>query len=121
MLGFANQDFHNYPNALDCCNVVSGHDNSPAGLLKSLKSGRFYCHYGVVIKSLGRNGNVIHVATENAKLIRFVGSGGLILKKVKGSSAEIEFNQDPGYSHIRVEGLGEGEEISFSQPFFRAG
>ncbi|OGV49776.1 MAG: hypothetical protein A2X49_02885 [Lentisphaerae bacterium GWF2_52_8] len=119
VLGFANQDFHDYPHALDCCNFVSGNDRTPKGILKALKNGQFYCHYGVRIKSMGRCGSSVFVETENAKLIRFVGFGGVILKKCKASSAEIEFKEDSKYKYVRIECLGEGEDISFSQPFFR--
>jgi hypothetical protein len=73
----------------------------------------------VRIKSLGRNGDRIFVETENAKLIRFIGTGGILLKKVKSNSAEITFNHGAECAYIRVECLGEGEDISFSQPFFR--
>lgn len=119
VLGFANQDFHDYPHALDCCNIISGNDRSAERMVKELLDGRFYCYYGVVIKSLGRNNDKIYVETENAELIRFVGEGGAVLKKSKGKTAEISFDQNPGNTYIRIECLGKGEEISFSQPFFR--
>jgi len=120
VLGFANQDFHELCDASFCCNAAACADNSASSIFAALKAGRFYCHNGVSILKLGRNGDVVRVATANAKLIRFVGPGGVVLKKVKGVSAEFEFLPDsPANFYVRVECLGEGEEISFSQPFFR--
>jgi hypothetical protein len=119
VLGFANQDFHDSPHALDCCNVISGNDQSPKRIIAELLAGRFYCHYGVRINALGRNGDRVFVETDNAKLIRFIGAGGILLKKAKSNSAEISFSNSAECDYIRIECLGEGEEISFSQPFFR--
>lgn len=121
VLGFANQDFHGMADLMDCCNAIAGRDKSPQAIFDALKSGRFYCHHGVKVKRLGRNGGKVFVETENAKLIRFIGFGGKTLEKIKAPSAEIEFKDGDGsYEYIRVECLGEGDEISFSQPFFRS-
>lgn len=119
ILGFANQDFHDYKHALDCCNILCGSDKQPASILKALKEGRFYCYYGVNIKSMGREGDTISVEADNARLIRFIGMGGKVLKKVKANSAQFTFTKGGECSYVRIECLGEGEEISFSQPFFR--
>jgi len=120
VLGFANQDFHNYPHAVDCCNAVAAKRLCAEDILDALKSGRFYAHKGVRIERLGRDGDEIFVETGNAKLIRFIGFGGVVLMKAKGSSARIRFDKGNGrHAYIRVECLGEGEDISFSQPFFR--
>ncbi len=118
VLGFANQDFHKYQHALDCCNVITGRDRRPEAIMRELLAGRFYCHYGVNIISLGRNGDTVYVETENAELIRFIGDGGVVLKKSSGKNAEIDFDRDAKINYIRIECLGKGEEISFSQPFF---
>ena len=120
VLGFSNLDFHDRHHAVDCCEALACEGRSQELIFEALKAGRFYCHYGVVIKSLRREGGKVSVSTENAKLIRFIGFGGKVLKKVVGASAEIEFKaDDPAFKYIRVECLGEGERISFSQPFFR--
>lgn len=119
VLGFANQDTHSARTIVDCCNVVRTNKAGIKSIFKSLISGNFYCYYGVNILDIGRNKNKIYVKTKNAKLIRFVGFEGRILKKSKGKNAEIEFTDKPAYKYIRIECLGIGEEISWSQPFFR--
>jgi hypothetical protein len=120
VLGFANQDFHNLGDALDCWNVVQTPDARTETIFDALKQGRFYCHCGVNIRSLARVGDTVRVETENARLIRFVTTGGCVFKKVKDRCAEVAFGTLKESDYIRVECLGVGEEISFSQPFFRS-
>ena len=119
VLGFANQDSHIPEDYLDCCNVVRANSTKPRNIMHALLTGNFYCYYGVKILDLGRRRNYIYIKTANARLIRFIGHGGRILKKVKGRSGEIEFLNDPACQYIRVECLGVGEQISWTQPFFR--
>ena len=124
VLGVANQDSHKIGDHKDCCNIVNVNEKTPESIFNALQTGNYYCHYGVEIIDIGRTGDKIHVKTKNAKLIRFVGQYGLVLKKVKGPSAEIDFNEADKecpefFDYIRIECLGEGEEISWSQPFFR--
>lgn len=99
--------------------MVRAQNDSPAQLLQAIHDGNFYCFYGVQIAEIKRNVNTIHVHTRNADLIRFIGWDGAVLKKVKGKKASIDFTDDARYRYIRVECLGHGEEISWSQPFFR--
>jgi hypothetical protein len=119
VLGFANHDLHQPLHMSGWGNVVLTPDNNPQTIFNALQSGQFYCSNGVKINKIGRTGSTVFVETENASLIRFVGLGGVILKKVKAASAEINFLPEDNYRYIRIECLGTGEEISFSQPFFR--
>ena len=119
VLGFANQDFHLLSDATDCCNVVMVDTQTPDAMYDALLSGCFYCYYGVPILDIGRKRDTVFVKTRNAELIRFVGNGGIVFKKVKGKSGSFNFSATPDVKYIRVECLGRGEAISWSQPFFR--
>ena len=119
VLGFANQDSHKHQDYIDCCNVAWVRSISKANIMQALLTGNFYCYYGVTILDIGRRRNRVYVQSANARLIRFIGQGGRVLKKVKAKSAEIDFCSDPEYQYIRVECLGVGEQISWTQPFFR--
>jgi len=121
VLGFATQDAHKEGDHRDCCSVVHVNSKSRASVLNALQRGNFYCYYGVTITDLGRARNRVRVATENARLIRFVGQHGQVLAKVKGKCAEHAFDETPATEYIRIECLGVGEQISWSQPFFREG
>ena len=118
VLGFVNQDAHLMTDIVDCGNVVAVDKSDPDKIFEALKTGCFYGFNGVEITDIGRKKNTIYIKTKNAKLIRFIGPGGKHLKKVKGKEAEIAF-ENKLYSYIRIECLGIGEEISWSQPFFR--
>ena len=120
ILGLANQDAHGPHDFLDCCNVVNVKRKNTTEIFKALMTGNFYCFFGVEINELKRIKNTIRVKTKNAKLIRFIGNFGVVLKKVKGSSASIDFDKTDATKYIRVECLGVGESISWSQPFFRS-
>ncbi|OGJ87424.1 MAG: hypothetical protein A2268_14835 [Candidatus Raymondbacteria bacterium RifOxyA12_full_50_37] len=119
VLGFANQDFHRLSDAIDCCNVVMVREKIPDAIFNALQTGCFYCYYGVSITDIGRKKDTVFVKTKNAQLIRFVGNGGIIFKKMKGKSGSFNFKDLPEVKYIRVECLGFGEAISWSQPFFR--
>lgn len=119
VLGFANQDSHDTPDYQDCCNVVRAKRKQARDIFEALMDGNFYCYYGVTILDVGRERDSVFVRTKNAKLIRFVGREGIILKKVKAASASLSFKDYPDTPYIRIECLGAGEEISWSQPFYR--
>jgi hypothetical protein len=118
VLGFANQDYHWKNDMSDCCNVVWARGKTPRAIFSALKSGCFYCHYGVDITDIGRNKDSVYVATRNSRIIRFIGGGGRIYKKVKAKNASFSFKDCPDSRYLRVECLGTGEEISWTQPFF---
>lgn len=118
-LGFAAQDAHQPYDYCDCGCVVCVNQRTPAAVLKALQQGNFYCHYGVTITDIGRQRNRIYVKTKNARLIRFIGEYGVVLAKTKGKSGTYTFTKAPADTYVRVECLGVGEQISWSQPFFR--
>jgi hypothetical protein len=120
ILGFANQDAHSAQECVDCCNVVKVRHRDPEAIFEALSCGSFYCHYGVALQDIGREGSAIFVKTRNAELIRFIGHGGRLLKEQKGRKAKISFIDDERYRYIRVECLGRGKQICWSQPFFRS-
>lgn len=119
VLGFVNHDLHHPNHFSGWGNVVLTPDNKPQTIFNALQSGQFYCQNGVKINKVGRTGDTVFVETENASLLRFIGLGGEILKKVKAASAEITFQPDDNYCYIRIECLGVGEEAAYTQPFFR--
>ncbi|MBN8218658.1 MAG: hypothetical protein J0L75_18605 [Spirochaetes bacterium] len=119
VLGFANQDLHRAENYRDCANLVRAAEATPAAIFAALARGNFYAYFGVAITDVGREGERLFVRTENAELIRFVGHGGNVLAKVEGREAEIAFKPGPVWQHVRIECLGRGEAISFTQPFYR--
>ena len=117
--GFANQDAHTAQECVDCCDVVKVRNRDPQSIFEALRSGNFYCHYGVTLLDIGREGSTIFVKTRNAELIRFIGYGGRLLKEQRGRKAKITFIDDERYRYIRVECLGRAKQICWSQPFFR--
>lgn len=119
ILGFANQDAHTAQECVDCCDVVKVPNRDPQSIFEALRSGNFYCHYGVTLLDIGREGSTIFVKTRNAELIRFIGYGGRLLKEQRGRKAKITFIDDERYRYIRVECLGRAKQICWSQPFFR--
>jgi hypothetical protein len=119
VLGFANQDFHRKDGFQDCCNVAHVRKEGIHDIFHALRTGNFYCHYGVRITGIGRVRNTVRVETENATLIRFIGNGGGIIRKVKSRNGVFHFSEAPDTPYVRIECLGKGEEISWSQPFFK--
>ncbi len=120
ILGFANQDAHTALECVDCGNVVKVRSRDPEAIFEALRCGSFYCYYGVALRDVGREGSTIFVKTRNAELIRFIGYEGRLLKEQKGRRAEIRFIDEERYRYIRIECLGKGKQISWSQPFFRS-
>jgi hypothetical protein len=121
ILGFATQDAHRTVDLKDLGIMVKARSKKAEDLFHAMVNGCFYCYYGVTIRDLGRNGNRIWVHTENSELIRFVGYGGRILKEEKGRESDISFTDEESSNYIRIECMGKGKEISFSQPFSRDG
>jgi hypothetical protein len=119
ILGFATQDAHGPSDHVDCCCVVRVNQKSRSAVFKALEQGNFYCYYGVTITDIGRERNRIYVETENAQLIRFIGDNGVILAKSTGRSAEYTLSKSTNSNYVRVECLGAGERISWTQPFFK--
>jgi hypothetical protein len=119
VLGFANQDLHKQEHFLDCANIARSPDARPGSIFNALSGGNFYAFFGVTLSDVGREGSRLFVRTEDAELIRFIGFGGKVLAKVEGPVAELEFKSGPAWAHVRIECLGRGEAISFTQPFFR--
>jgi hypothetical protein len=117
VLGIVNQDFHELHHARDCFNVVRTAGLLPREAISALKSGNFYCFKGVEIDEVGRDGRKLYVRTKNARLIKFIGNGGTVFKRVRGAEAEMEMTDDQNY--VRIECLAEADEISWTQPFFR--
>jgi hypothetical protein len=119
ILGFATQDAHWPIDHRDCCCVIRVNQKSRAAVFNALEQGNFYCYYGVTITDISRKRDRITVETENAQLIRFVGDNGVILAKSTGRSAEYTLLKTTHTTYVRVECLGAGERISWTQPFFR--
>ena len=119
VLGFANQDFHKADDFRDACNVVNVKKKTAAEVFKALITGNFYCYYGVEILSAGRKGRTVHIKTADAETIRFIGNFGVVLSKTKSKSASFDFGTTDETKYIRIECLGKGEEISWTQPFFK--
>lgn len=119
ILGFSNQDSHQLRDFNLLANVVFTSGRSAGEIIEALKTGSFYCDYGVTINDIGRKENTLFVETKNADVIRFVGTSGVILNKVSSASAEMEFLDEETCTYVRIECLGNGEAISWSQPFFR--
>ncbi|MEK6797164.1 MAG: hypothetical protein AABZ39_20485, partial [Spirochaetota bacterium] len=119
VLGFANHDAHSTNSIRETATVVRAADRTSKAVLAALRSGNFYCYNGVSITDIGRRGNTIFVGTENAQLIRFISFGGGVIKKVRTNAAELTMTASERYRYVRIECLGAGDEISYSQPFFR--
>jgi hypothetical protein len=119
VLGFATQDLHRQADFRDCSTVVRAADRRGPSLLEALKSGDCYGYYGVHIEDLGREKDTIFISTKNARLIRFVGFGGAIIKEVEDTEGEMNLADYKDTEYVRIECHGCGREMSWTQPFFK--
>jgi hypothetical protein len=94
------------------------------GIIEALSNGRFYASTGVTIQHTGTidNGHVC-VVVSDADEVRWVGNGGVIIKKTEGGSAQLSVTEvlqaelPQGSRYARAECLGHGAAVAWTQPF----
>jgi hypothetical protein len=115
--GFANDDLHRAEGDIEHgWNVAYVREQTPAGLVEALRSGRFYGSTGVVIRSIEVSGARVRIVTENARRIAALVNVGRRAAVV--DAAEMEFECPPSACYVRFQCWGEGEKMAWTQPFF---
>ena len=117
--GFANDDAHRALDVGRAWNVAAAADRSVPSILQALRCGRFYASTGVRIDTIACDGSRIRVASRDAQRIRFVGSWGRQLALADGDEAEYAATGEEG-PYVRVELLGAGGRMAWTQPFLRS-
>ncbi|HOF89507.1 MAG TPA: hypothetical protein PLZ36_15605 [Armatimonadota bacterium] len=118
VLGFASDDSHVPGDIALGWLMVRSRDETPAGLLRALQAGHFYCSTGVAISDVGRDGNRVTVASPDAQAISLIADGGRRLARVTGGAMTASFD-DVTVSYLRFELYGRGAAMAWTQPFFR--
>jgi hypothetical protein len=118
VLGFANDDSHAPCDIALGWMMVQTADDTPAGILRALQAGHFYCSTGVSISEVGRDGNTVSVAAPDAQEIRAIADGGVCVARAQGNSMTVSFDEiNVGY--LRFTLYGQGAAMAWTQPFFR--
>lgn len=121
--GFANDDSHRADDdgrAWNMAQWTSGAPPTAAGILETLRAGRFYASTGVFIDEIVVDGPTIYVAAAGAQCIRFVTRWGVVARVVEASQAEWTVPDTPdvveSLRYVRVECFGPGSRMAWSQP-----
>lgn len=118
VLGFASDDAHAQCDIALGWLMVRTADASPAGILRALQTGHFYCSTGVNLTDISREGSTVSVASPDAQEIRAIGDGGVCFTRVRGCEAAFSFDAIPA-EYVRFELYGQGAAMAWTQPFFR--
>lgn len=122
--GFANDDSHGDREVGRAWNVVQVDDPSPAAVLESLRTGRFYASTGISIMNVQVSAGKIAVDTANAQRIRLVSDYGIVQQTVDDSSATFEIPDHlihlhgKDQSYVRLECVGRAGAMAWTQPMF---
>ena len=126
--GLANDDSHTDPGATEAYpftafNMLLADSPTPEAFLEALHSGAFYASAGLLFDDLGLRDGVLVATAPGARLIRFIGPGGILLQERVGARATYEIGVTEGY--VRIEAIGDlvdhgaqWEVAAWSQPFF---
>lgn len=115
--GFAHDDAHAIEQTGRGWNVVRSADRSPEAILAALKSGSFYASCGVRIESIAVEGPVLKIVAPNADRMAVYGQYGSRLRLSDGPELAFDAGEvDSAY--IRVECLGRGGAVAWTQPFY---
>lgn len=118
--GFANDDAHKLEHAGRGWNVVQVTQRSAEAILEALRGGRFYASTGVTIQNISVEGSMLHVRAADAERMAVVGEFSKRLCVADGP--ELHFDASAvGGSYIRVECMGPGGDMAWTQPFFIKG
>jgi hypothetical protein len=118
MWGYANDDSHAAEDVELGWNMVLAKDRSVAAICEALQTGSFYASTGVTIDRIAVNGRTINVSAPNAHRIVVNCDFGKRIAQVDNSQITFHVPPDVGYSYVRVECYGKGEEVAWTQPFF---
>lgn len=120
--GYANDDAHLATDVGRGWNVVQSEDHSPAAILDALAEGRFYASTGVSISVIDVEGGRIAVETTNATRIRLRSDHGVLQQTVDGTAATFRVPEQlahrSGHTYVRIECLGRGGELAWTQPMY---
>lgn len=115
--GFAHDDLHRAAGDIEWgWNVAYVREQSSAGVVEALRSGRFYGSSGVAIRSIEVQGSRVRIVTENARRIAAIVNVGKRLAMV--DAAEMEFECPPAARYVRFQCWGDGEKMAWTQPFY---
>ncbi|MGL4874498.1 MAG: hypothetical protein ACRC30_07610 [Clostridium sp.] len=118
--GFANDDMHIFSRAGGAYNYVLAKKKSKEAILEGIKRGSFYSSFGVKIKDIKIEGNIISLKKDDDRVpyvfFKFIGKNGEVLKEEKGIESSYIIKGDEGY--VRVEVYREDGAKAWTQPFF---
>lgn len=121
--GFANDDSHHPADDGRAWNVAQWDASAPptvAGILETLRAGRFYASTGVSIETIRADGPTLHVVAPDAQCIRFVTRWGVVAQTVEAAQASWTAPDTPdvveSLKYVRVECFGMGSRMAWSQP-----
>jgi hypothetical protein len=136
VFGHATDDQHGHIDRFlgwNCVQWPAASEPSADGIIAALAAGRFVASTGVAISSIGigADGAVISVES-NARLIRWIVSGGVLAEVTEGGSGRLlladipsldrvawsRFSTPGDARYVRVECVGDRGEMAWSQPFF---
>jgi hypothetical protein len=112
--GFADDDSHDVVDFGRTCTMACVEEPTPAGLMASLKAGRFYGSTGLLLEELTVKGDEIGLRVSAETRGRFVGPEGRVLHEAVGMT--FTYRAD-GEAYVRFEAEGKSGRI-FLQPFF---
>ncbi|MCC7147218.1 MAG: CehA/McbA family metallohydrolase [Phycisphaeraceae bacterium] len=114
--GFANDDSHAPGDVALGWNVAYVTDRSTQGILDALIAGRFYASTGVVISDLRVERDTITLRADNAQRIIALQQVGKRFAAADGP--ELRITVPPDAKYVRFECWGQGEQFTWTQPFF---
>ncbi|HBM81672.1 MAG TPA: hypothetical protein DD426_12710, partial [Clostridiaceae bacterium] len=87
-------------------------------IINSIKKGSFYASSGVIFDSIAVIGDMISVRIKRIPgEIRFIGTGGKVLKSTSGMGADYVYSGSESY--VRVEVRREDGAMAWTQPFYK--
>ncbi|MCE9591483.1 MAG: CehA/McbA family metallohydrolase [Planctomycetes bacterium] len=115
--GFANDDHHLSVGDIELgWNMAYVKERCLAGVIDTLKKGRFYASTGVTIDSIAVDGMNIRIRADNA--VRIVALRDTARRFAIADGPEISVTVPEGAKYVRFECWGQGERFAWTQPFF---
>lgn len=120
--GFATDDSHRGSDVERGWTVVQVDERTPGAILDALATGRFYASTGVTIRDVTVDGGDITVSTADADRIRLVSDHGVVQQTADRSVATFRVPDQlvygGGHTYVRVECVGRGGDVAWTQPMF---
>lgn len=120
--GFAADDSHRGGDVARGWTVAQVDERNPGAILDALRSGRFYSSTGVTVEEIRVDGDEIVVSTADADRLRLISDHGVVQQTVDSPVATFRIPDQlvhgSGHTYVRVECLGRGGDVAWTQPMF---